>query len=268
MKIASSKRAFSLIELLFIIAIISLLAALLFPVFARARENARATVCLSDTKQIGMAFALYQQDYDDVFPMDRFPDEAHPLEGCANSPGVPYPLSGLEETQINWRRVVFPYIKNNQVYACPSNRYANYSPNSTIVPGDQTNHYYPKSEYLPLSYALNGAFFHEAVPPCWYGETLARPRFLAEIENTSTLMLLNESRLPYPDLGSWALSWSGPEPGSGAFQQHNGLCHFLFVDQHVKSIPLARTCTDKLWSDRFPDQSEGCDSLTLSEEYQ
>lgn len=268
MKVATGKSAFSLIELLFIIAILSLLAALLFPVFARAREQTRSTACLSNMKQIGMAITLYQQDYDDAFPMNRFPDETHDLGGCANSPGIPYPLSGVEETRINWRRVVLPYIKNKQVTVCPSNQYANYSPDSTIVPGDQTNHYYPKPEHLPLSYALNSTFFHEAVPACWYGEPLVRPRFLPEIDNTSKLLLLVESRLPHPGLGSWALNWTGPEPGMGAFQQHNGLCNFLFVDQHVKSMPLARTCADQLWSDRFPDKSEGCASLSLFEEYQ
>jgi len=136
---------FSLVELLIVIAIIGVLAALLFPVFSRARESARGTTCLSNMKQIGIALALYQQDYDETFPMNRFPDETHPLQGCVNTPGVPYPLGGLEETRVNWRRVLLSYLKNKQVYACPSNKYASYSPHSGMVPGDQTNRYYPQS---------------------------------------------------------------------------------------------------------------------------
>lgn len=131
----------------------------------------------------------------------------------------------------------------------------------------QTKHYYPASEHLPLSYAFNATFFHEAVPACWYGEPKTRPRSLPEIEETSRLFMLGESRLPHPGLGSWAVRWQGQEPGTGVFHQHNGLTNFLFVDQHLKSLPLSRTCTDKMWSDRFPDKSGGCDGRLL-EEYQ
>src|SRR4029078_10876767 len=61
-------RAFTLIELLVVIAIIALLAAILFPVFARARENARRSSCQSNLKQLGLVFAHYLQDYDERYP--------------------------------------------------------------------------------------------------------------------------------------------------------------------------------------------------------
>src|SRR4051794_23044778 len=63
-----SRRAFTLIELLVVIAIIAILAAILFPVFAQAREKARQATCQSNLKQIGTAFSLYLQDYDETFP--------------------------------------------------------------------------------------------------------------------------------------------------------------------------------------------------------
>ena len=66
---ALGRRAFTLIELLVVIAIVALLAAILFPVFSRARENARRTACLSNQKQLGLAFAQYAQDHDECFPM-------------------------------------------------------------------------------------------------------------------------------------------------------------------------------------------------------
>src|SRR5215468_1948080 len=62
------QRAFTLIELLVVIAIIAILAAILFPVFARAREKARQATCLSNLKQIGLAFQMYTQDWDEVYP--------------------------------------------------------------------------------------------------------------------------------------------------------------------------------------------------------
>ncbi len=65
----SWRRGFTLIELLVVIAIIAILAAILFPVFAQAREKARAIKCLSEAKQLGLAIAQYEQDYDGVFPL-------------------------------------------------------------------------------------------------------------------------------------------------------------------------------------------------------
>src|SRR5256712_3760743 len=58
------QRGFTLIELLVVISIIAILAAILFPVFSQAREKARAASCLSNARQIGLAFSMYCQDFD------------------------------------------------------------------------------------------------------------------------------------------------------------------------------------------------------------
>jgi prepilin-type N-terminal cleavage/methylation domain-containing protein len=80
-------RAFTLIELLVVIAIIAVLAAILFPVFARAREKARATACLSNVKQIATGIMIYIQDYDETYPAaTTFPEPSTPSgRSCAPS---------------------------------------------------------------------------------------------------------------------------------------------------------------------------------------
>ena len=261
-------RAFSLIELLFVIAIISLLAALLFPVFEKAREQGRAAVCLSNMRQIGMSLNMYLQDYDETFPMNRFPDKLHPEAKCALTGNNGYPLSASEESGINWRRVMQGYVKNKAVTVCPSNPYAMTRISPDFPWGDQTNTHYTERDWLPLSYAYNGNFFHEAVPSCLYKEAKDRPRSLPEISAPTNLILLTESRAPYPDIGTWIVGFRADQNGRGPYQTHNGQITFLFSDIHVKRMKFAATCTSKMWTDTYPDGSTICDNLSqLPDEY-
>ena len=92
--------AFTLIELLVVIAIIAILAAILFPVFARARENARRSSCQSNLKQIALGFAQYKSDYDERFPINIVGNPA---------PGV-----------FGWADAIQPYLKSSQIFQCPS----------------------------------------------------------------------------------------------------------------------------------------------------
>src|SRR5205807_8427606 len=77
------RRAFTLIELLVVIAIIAILSAILFPVFAQAREKARAISCLSNEKQVGLALMLYIQDYDEKYPQEH-PSTSNPVVDDSN----------------------------------------------------------------------------------------------------------------------------------------------------------------------------------------
>src|SRR5262249_4047626 len=88
-------RGFTLIELLVVIAIIAILASILFPVFAQARAKARQVMCLSNLKELGLAFMAYVQDYDETYPPTDY-----------ESP----PGSGNRYT---WPTLVDPYIKAN-----------------------------------------------------------------------------------------------------------------------------------------------------------
>jgi prepilin-type N-terminal cleavage/methylation domain-containing protein len=261
-------RAFTLIELLVVIAIIAIIAALIFPVYARVRETARGTSCLSNLRQIGLATNLYVQDYEETFPMSRFPDPNHLLSGCT-SVIIEEPSGGLEGSSVNWKRAIAPNLKNLAVFQCPSNGHTWDPGIFGATPGDESNSYYPKSERLAISYAYNGSFFHEAVPPCWYGEQQPRPRSMVEIEESSNLILLVESRFGFTDLGGWFIPKRGPRGGSeGAFQSHNSACNWLFTDQHAKRLKLQSTCRSKMWTDRYIDKGGGCEKLEqIADEY-
>ncbi len=104
------KAGFTLIELLVAIAIIAILAAILFPVFAKAREKARQTSCLSNRKQVALAAMQYAQDYDAVFPRPctQFLDWTAPVgKQC-------YSLA------VYWFDVLQPYTKSTNLFYCPS----------------------------------------------------------------------------------------------------------------------------------------------------
>ena len=104
---------FTLIELLVVIAIIAILAAILFPVFAKAREKARQTSCLSSNKQLGLGVLMYSQDYDERMPGRRWTGT-----GVVSPFWVPF---GWSEQCYECSLVhVYPYVKNMQLTVCPS----------------------------------------------------------------------------------------------------------------------------------------------------
>lgn len=123
-------RAFTLIELLVTIAIISILAAILFPVFARARENARRSSCLSNLKQIGLGAQMYTQDYDEKFMLIA-------VNGLSNS---------SNSNPFGWADALAPYLKSTQIFQCPSEPNGPPGPSGvfTVKPNDHkyTDYWY------------------------------------------------------------------------------------------------------------------------------
>ncbi len=125
------KNAFTLIELLVVITIIAILAAILFPVFAQAKEAAKKTACISNVKQISLAYTMYVADYDDICPPEYIIDQYAPT------------LTGI--IIINWHSsydlqsefdskggYLYPYLKSNEIDDCSS---AKNLPDYTDSPG-------------------------------------------------------------------------------------------------------------------------------------
>ncbi len=111
------KKGFTLIELLVVIAIIAILAAILFPVFARARENARRASCQSNLKQIALGIFQYTQDYDEKYPG---------VNGVL--------LADITATNpYGWADSLQPYLKSTQLFQCPSETAAPGPAHATIT---------------------------------------------------------------------------------------------------------------------------------------
>ena len=123
---------FTLIELLVVIAIIAILAAILFPVFAQARESARKTSCLSNQKQLGVAFLLYVQDSD-----ERLPNTVDGPAGINQTGGWMYytsfPANTTPKSYDVTKGSLYAYAKNAQIYICPSDTQGGASGDSYTV---------------------------------------------------------------------------------------------------------------------------------------
>jgi prepilin-type N-terminal cleavage/methylation domain-containing protein len=130
----SQNSGFTLIELLVVIAIIAILAAILFPVFAQAREKGRQTMCLSNCKQIGTAYQMYAQDYDEAI-----------VPACNWAAGY----HATEDPRSWWDGLLEPYTMNSEIFRCPSfgsKRYPSYvisfigyDPSSKAMPAASNN---------------------------------------------------------------------------------------------------------------------------------
>ena len=116
-KLPQKPKGFTLIELLVVIAIIAILAAVLFPVFAQAKEAAKKTVCLSNTKQIAMGLYMYAGDYDDTLPNTSWQQDN---ASVGAKYGTYNPQNQNGKYQIGWTYLTQPYIHNWNIFVCPS----------------------------------------------------------------------------------------------------------------------------------------------------
>jgi prepilin-type N-terminal cleavage/methylation domain-containing protein/prepilin-type processing-associated H-X9-DG protein len=216
------KPAFTLIELLVVIAIIAILAAILFPVFAQAREKARQSACLSNTKQMGTAITLYAQDYDETLP-EYWDDNLAPKVTNPNPLGY-------------WHNQIQPYVKNYNVFICPS---ATSKAEKTIdtglgTPAQRINNRWNGSGSYGWNYWYLGA---------WPGQifTLAQVTMPAECIAVGEMLHTVNPGVIYPaplcvGTPSWAVLSEKDRLNywkQFAFR-HNGGSNLVFVDGHSK----------------------------------
>ena len=162
-----ARRAFTLIELLVVIAIIAILAAILFPVFARARENARRASCQSNLRQIGLAALQYTQDNDERWFFDvRF--------------------SPSSQRQ-GWQSFIQPYLKSEQLFLCPSAATETYGSPKTISPSGFRSSYFLNDVYC-YSTVLGAMFGRYSDGSCT--TLIAPPQSIADIENVVGTVLI------------------------------------------------------------------------------
>ena len=208
-------QGFTLIELLVVIAIIAILAAILFPVFGRARENARRSSCLSNQKQIGLAITQYAQDYDERYP--SIGNGCGPFTYCAG-----------------WHYLVQPYVKSVQVFKCPSNTSEgkSYAANPLAASG--------QSAEISNNYAA-AAFRASYNDPNFTGEAFSgtnQPgRLLAELEFPAQLIAVAERlRRDNPNNGDWQIDPTNAGDANALFVGHLQTGNYLFADGHAKAL--------------------------------
>lgn len=231
-------RGFTLIELLVVIAIIAILAAILFPVFAKAREKARQTSCLSNTRQIATAFISYAQDYDEAFPAactwcNRLND------------GTGYWQNDATNNQ--YFEQISPYTKNWQIFTCPSHTLSGSGcPNrSTCHHG--TWHYV--GNLVPSDWRLSYGYL-ECVMNSWRSDIGGQGEYkLASATQPAEDMICAESC----GLINWDGYWGAFRVGyaNGCCQtsgdqntRHNGGSNIALVDGHAKWFKAERLCGD------------------------
>jgi len=208
------RRGFTLIELLVVIAIIAILASILFPVFARAREKARQTSCLSNMKQIGLATQMYAEDYDECLPL--------------------YDYDTGTDVWIYWMQEIHPYVKNTQVFECPSHKVQPSGSDWWQVPLPGIN-----LALVQLGYGWNtgcyvesgGSVNKEFVDGRDDGLDLWGTA-LAAIGDPSSTILIGEMKRVY-DNQAW-VGFIKNDPTQYFAGRHNGGDNLSFVDGHAK----------------------------------
>jgi prepilin-type N-terminal cleavage/methylation domain-containing protein/prepilin-type processing-associated H-X9-DG protein len=210
MRETPKKRGFTLIELLVVIAIIAILAAILFPVFARARENARRASCQSNLKQIGLGIMQYTQDYDETLPY-------------ATMGGVS-PSGQFASDARLWADVLQPYIRSLQVFRCPSNTGSN-------SPGTPT----PASATLHMSYgAASNVLGAGTAWAFTYYSGAGAPSTLASFTSVADTFMVGEIQSPVATSYAYFVDNSCATYNSCAGRNHFDGSNWLYADGHVK----------------------------------
>lgn len=217
-------RAFTLIELLVVIAIIAILAAILFPVFGRARENARRSSCQSNLKQIGLGILQYTQDFDERFPAGCFG------AGCNSNTNWP--------STYKWMDAIYPYIKSDQVFSCPSDTATANMPYRYATSG---------ANYGSYAYNSSASYDKDWSPGTPFGLVL-----LSSVTDPVNTLLVSDAGLgttgskkyEFNSYGNLPFNAGPPKSignlseGQGILERHLETTNVLWGDGHVKAVKL------------------------------
>ena len=221
---------FTLIELLVVIAIIAILAAILFPVFARAREKARMTSCLSGVKQLGLGIQMYTSDYDEKM--------CHNNSNCCVPNFIRYAQG--DSTAANWIIEICPYVKNNSIWECPS---AVNAWGATSTPG--TGSYPSATNYVWNGHCSTRSLAEFTYPAQW--------PLLVEWSSCDTGAVMRPCNagggacnggLPYNNPASF---WGVQHAGLRGPTTEDGIYNVAYVDGHAKNANPRR-----LWTVDYP----------------
>ncbi len=203
----TKRPAFTLIELLVVIAIIAILAAILFPAFARARENARRASCQSNLKQIGLGFAQYTQDYDEFLPPGY------------NTNNGRYPVAPATLFSVPWDILLQPYLKSSQLFVCPSDTNS-ITQDLTGVPGYGTT---AKRSYAIADY-IRGVSL----------ATINSPALTIEVGERDKNAAPPDQWFYYHDLDNTGGETCANNNAAND-TRHLGTSNWLYTDGHVKA---------------------------------
>jgi prepilin-type processing-associated H-X9-DG protein len=242
-----------------VIAIIAILAAILFPVFAQAREKARQISCVSNMRQIGVAMNMYVQDYDESFPICPWTGQA--FGGGYDSPNPNY------RTVFTWISQYAPYIKNTKVWTCPSDPDPKHWSSGYYTDGvsdsnfDDTfwgiptpNSYGVNMELHPYVSTPGDSCYNDGEACTWFNN--GKPRTLASIRLPSQLYAIADSSRPVMEpwwidscnrFSNWERYYSRAGTGGGQatvaypervkeerVKRHLGGSSIVYADGHAK----------------------------------
>lgn len=232
------RKGFTLIELLVVIAIIAILAAILFPVFAQAREKARAISCLSNVRQLGVAYAMYTQDYDEMTPSVVKNTIAGGLDGTGYTAA--------------WYTDLYPYVKSWNMFLCPDRLEAfsattNANDSNSNDPYGCFDNINPSKECLGYGYddglVSDGGYGLIQNQTKLNGLTVRAGRTIAQITSPASMVAFGDSydNPGYSCAADNILSQFfgvSPANSTAALRHMSGLFNFAFVDGHAHTMRM------------------------------